>query len=265
MTTPDQTQFHFYNYCHIGDNILNLKFFLYISSILKKKHIKINYYYNTEWPYNKLDTLRAYVDPDIVTLKSMKERPSNAILLWMGNSIKGIDYFNFEHYFELFYANILKHMMIVEPSIVPSLWLEEPFLDTVYETLDSKYKDIDILILNNTGSSGQYNNNSPLLELTKHLHNRFNIVSSVYINDDIKTATNLSLIQIGAISTHTKYIISTWSSPNVPCMNNAAKTNVRHWFFVTDMKITFTSIKCTYANNATMNNIKDFFDALTLL
>ena len=47
-TEPSEstTEFHFHNRFHIGDNLLNLKFFLYISPILKEQNITIIYYYN---------------------------------------------------------------------------------------------------------------------------------------------------------------------------------------------------------------------------
>ena len=169
--------------------------------------------------------------------------------------------FLFEQYFDKFYKKILYHLGITDSSVSTSVWINEPFLLSVYEELDPAYKDIDILIMNSVGRSGQYNNNAPLNKLVRYLNKRFNIVVSESV-DDIKSAQGLSLQQIGAISTHAKYVISTCSGPQIPCFNLYSKEHVKKWFFVTSGdKYFYPSIDCVHIID-NVEPIQEFFDSL---
>jgi len=261
MAAPPVT-FHFYNIAHVGDNLLNLKYFLYLSSILKEKNIKINYYYETKWPYNKPETLLSYIDPDVVTIKPLTALPPHSIELWQGNSIGRVNYLDSERYFDLFYKKILTHLHLEHVPVSTNIWLDEPFLHDVYDTLDTKFKNIDILILNTVGKSGQYSNATSLNQLAVYLHNHFNIVTVENVGNGVKTANALSLKQIGAISTHAKYIISTLSGPQIPCFNKQTKEYVKKWFFITDgMNFKYYSIDYLFTIKNTAP-IKEYFDAL---
>jgi len=254
--------FHFYNRYHIGDNLLNLKYFLYLSTILKEKNIVIYYYYDTKWTYNKKETLLSYIDPSVVTIKPLSEAPPTSIELWMGNKINGVDHLDSERYYDLFYKKILNYFSITDPSLSTNIWLDEPFLETVYESLDAQYKDIDILLLNTVGKSGQFNNTTTLNSLARYLHKHFNIVTADDIGGGVKTAQQLSLKQIGAISTHSKYIISTCSGPQIPCFNKQARDYVKKWFLITDgCHFKYYSIDYMYTSSNT-TPIKAYFDAL---
>lgn len=257
------TEFHFHNRYHIGDNLLNLKYFLYLSPILKARNITIFYYYDTSWPYNKPETLRAYMDPDVVTLRPLHEKPHNSVELWMGNRINGIHYTNTETYYDLFYKRIVSYLNIVNPSLSTSLWIDEPFLLRIYDTLEPQYKNVDILILNTVGHSGQCDDTSPLTQLARHLSKRFTLVTVDPIAG-IPSAHTLSLQQIGAISTHAKYIISSCSGPQIPCYNKYARDHVKKWFFITSgIHFAFNSIRYQHTVMDT-RPIQQFFDALSV-
>ena len=252
---------HFYNRFHVGDNLLNLKFFLYISDVLKANDIKIYYYYEPAWRFNKMSTLLSYTDTSVVTLKPLSEMPSTAIELWMDIPIHGVTNRQYEYYFELFYKRILSYIKIDSSSLATTLWLEEPFLLDVYDALQPQYKDIDILILNTLGHSGQFDNNSQLNNLAKYLSNWFTIVTVDPVNG-ITSAANLSLQQIGAISTRSKYIISTCSGPQVPCHNKYTKEYVKRWFFITSgVNLKYYSIEYQHTVMDVLP-IKNFFDTL---
>jgi hypothetical protein len=264
------TEFHFHNRFHIGDNLLNLKFFLYISPILKEQNITIVYYYNKKWPYNKEETLQSYLDPDVVKIRpsyersSLNEKSRNSMELWMGNSIDDVVYTDTEIYFDLYYKKILSHLNIVNPALSTSLWIDEPFLLQVYDTLEPQYKNIDILILNTIGRSAQCDDTSDLTLLALHLSKRFTIVTADPV-DGIPSADTLTLQQIGAISTHAKYIISTCSGPQIPCFNKYAKEYVKKWFFFTSgINFVFNSIDYLHTVMDT-RPIQKYFDALSSL
>lgn len=254
--------FHFQSGHHLGDNILNLKYFLYLSDILKARGDTVYYYYSTEWPYNKEEILRAYIDPSVVILKPYMEHPPGAVELWQGRPIGKTVHTETELYFEKFYRRILDHLHIDDPTITTNIWLPEPFLIPVYERLDSKFKDIDILMLNNVGKSGQYNNNAPLNALAIYLAAHFNVVTSEKVNESIKSADALTLQEIGAMSTHASYIISSCSGPQIPCFNKQTRDNVKKWFFITSgIHFQFLSIDYLHTANNT-SPIKSYFDTL---
>jgi hypothetical protein len=255
------TIFHFHNNFHIGDNLCNLKYFLYISPILKEKNYIIYYYYNTDWPYNKETTLLSYVDPATVVLKPIREKPAHSIVLHMGNNIGSLHYYpETERYFDFFYKKILQYMNITDLTISTNMWLPEPFLLPIYDTLEPKFKDVDILILNNPGHSGQGCNITHVNDLAKYLSHYFKIVTSEPVNDSIPCARTLSLKEIGAVSTHSRYVISSCSGPQIPCFNLYAKECVKKWFFICNLDFKFYSID--YVHTTSISPIKHFFDTL---
>ena len=250
--------FHFYNVFHIGDNLLNLKFFLYVGNFLKERNYKIMYYYETNYIYNKKETLMQYVDPELVELKPLDEKPPESIHLWMGIDKNGVSHIEFERYFEEFYKELSKCLNIDTLPLNNSLWLEDSSLLDVYDALAPKFKDVDILILNNKGMSGQYNDTTPLNELAHYLNSKFNVVTVCDIG--IKSASTLSLKEIGAISTHSKYIIAPNSGPLIPCLNSYTKKYVKKWFFVGNMYTWYSidHVEC----GVDVTPIREYFDSL---
>jgi hypothetical protein len=274
LETTDETvkmnTFHFHNSAHIGDNLLNLKYFLSVARILKEKKCKIYYYYDTGYLYNKKEKLMQYVDPELIELNPLSERPSDSIQLWMADPKNGLMHEEFEKYFEQFYLELSKCLNIENLNVNNTLWLEEDYLLPVYEALDPQFKDIDILILNNLGMSSQYNNNKSLNQLCHHLHSKFNIVTLGEVGiknisfikniSGIKNASGLTLKQIGAMSTRAKYIITPNSGALIPCLNSYTKNYVKKWFFVGRVYSWYTidHVQC----GTDVTPIKEYFDSL---
>ena len=229
--------YHFYNDYHYGDNLLNLKFLKNILHYLKDANIKIIYYYNKRYIKNVYE-LERYIDNDIITLRTTNYRPRDAICLWMGCiNFDKVNYSNFDIYFNLFYKNITTILNLDNKQINTSLYQDEEYLLDIYNSLDSKYKDIDILIINSVPYSGQIQYNKEEWDkMCIDLSKKYNIVTTTFVNNDIKcTFTDgLRLQDIGAISTHVKYIIAVHSGPIVPCYNSLTKKNVKKWFIFQD-------------------------------
>ena len=252
----------FHNNYHIGDNLMSLRFIYSINDLLKERKIKIDYYYNYAWKFNKFDNLLKYIDSDVVTLKDILQKPQDSIDLWVNNDIDGINHTSIDLYHDKFFKKILKHLNMDNLSINTNLFIEEPFLNNVYDKLDNKYKNIDILIINSLSYSGCGNTNiyTKLTNLCKNLNNKFNIVTTDYINDEIKNVENLSLQEIGAISTRAKYIISITTSPLVCCLNKYTKLNVKKWFFISS-NFDFTPLDHMHIHDD-FTPIEEFFNNL---
>jgi hypothetical protein len=233
----------FYNEHHYGDNILNLKFLYNISSSLANR--KIHYYYQDK--YNKQKELDRYVNKDIVQLLPLASKPADAIHLWMGNNIGNVISTDFERYYELLYKNILSSLSINAP-IDTSLYQSEPYLEDIYKGLNPKFHDLDVLIINSHPQSGQLKtyDKVPIDAMCIRLQGKYKIATTTPVNDAIPCTMRdgLFLQDIGAISTHAKYIIAVFSGPITACFNSSTKKNVKRWFIMTSDPYIFTQIDC---------------------
>jgi hypothetical protein len=246
--------FHFYNRFHYGDNILNLKFFYNISNILKEKNIKIYYYYDSEYIKDRIQ-LQKYINTEVLTLLPLTEKPDNAIELWMGKPIDGITHSSFDKFYDVFYKMILKHIGLDNIGIDTSLFQNEPYLQDIYNNLDNKFKDLDILINNNPVNSGQYDYNKEQLDaLCIKLSNKYKIATSSPVNDTIPSTMRdgLTMQQFGAISTHAKHIISPNSGAFVSCLNKDTQNSVKKWIILQKQE---QEIKFSNAINYVKTNI----------
>ena len=262
---PDETSdiFHFYNLYHLGDNILNLKFLFNISSLLKSKNIFIYYYYDDNYKYNSTIEMNKYLESSVVSLRPLSQKPCDAIELFMGNEINGVNFLQVDAYFNLFYKKILQYLKLDNTKINTSVWQKEQYLNSVYNTLDKKYTDIDILIINNKGQSWQYLDNDPLNNLAKYLNTKFNIVVTNFIDDSIKYTTNLTVQEYGAISTRSKYVICVWSGSSVGCYNSYSKKYVKKWFFLGNLfgkQPVHRTVNSESLTNEHITKIKTYFD-----
>ena len=245
------TVYSLYNQYHYGDHLLNLKFFYNISDVLKNKKIKIRYYYNRNY-IKKPEELKRYVNPETVDLIPMDRPPPNATEITMDGIHEGpnhrtgihnipvdINILDFDIFYPEFYKRILKIISLPDANIDVSLFQNEPYLITAYDKLDPKYKNVDILIINAEPQSGQFTYDKKKMDDTcKRLNTKYNIVTTTPVDDTIKCTMKdgLMLQDIGAISTHAKYIISVHSGPIVPCYNLLAKNNVKRWIILVNQE-----------------------------
>jgi len=273
----DKKVFNFYNkHSLYGDNILNLKFLYNIREYLKNNNIIINYYYNPDIIKN-VDELQRYIDTSTVNLLSFDKIPKDAIFiqnnlemsesiesiksknvpifynLWMGNNINNVSHSNFDTYHNLYYKNILHILGIQDTSIDTSLYQKEDYLLDLYEKLDPKYKDVYILIINSRPVSlHRIYNEEKMDALCISLASKYNVVTTKCVNDTIKCTMrdNLKIQDIGAISTHAKYIIAIHTGPLNGCWNTITKKHVKKWFIIhVDEKIEHKEI-----NNMVITN-----------
>lgn len=240
--SPNNRTYHFYSgiVSHYGDNMFPLKFFYNISEHLRKKGIIIHYYYNPK--YIKKDELDRYINKDTMLLRPMHEKPSHAVMLHLVFPMSGVHVSDsFDEYFGEMYKRLLGYMDLGGLGIDTSLYQKEEYLLKIYEKLPDKFKDVDILFINAEPNSGQFVYNkkqgdAAAIELSK----RYRIVTTSPVSDEIPcTFTDgLKLQDIGAVSTHAKYIIGVNSGPLIPCLNYYAKESVKKWIFVSREKFT---------------------------
>jgi len=233
--------FHFYTAHHYGDNLFNLKFLYNISEILRENNITVHYYYNAEYVKNR-DELERYINGETVKLHPLNEKPANAVELWMGNNANGLERTrSLDRYFNAYYKRILAYMGLDRLGIDTSLYQKEDYLIPIYEKLPTKFKDVDILFINGEPKSGQFSYDKKETDaICVELSKRYRVVTTSPVNDSIPcTFTDgLKLQDIGAISTHAKYIVGTNTAPLVACFNSHTKQSVKKWIFVSHENFT---------------------------
>ena len=252
--------FNFHCRFHYGDNIINLKFFYNISRILKENNIMINYYYDNNQIKN-VNELERYVDKDTLTLRFISEVPSDSVDLWMGTDINGINHGDFDVYFKEFYMRILKTLHLEDKGIDVSLYQNEEYLLNIYNNLDNKYKNLDILVLNSQPQSGQFVYNKDTMDaMCKTLSTKYKIATSTCVDDSISCTMrdNLTIQDIGAISTHAKYIVAVYSGPLIACFNKSTKEHVKKWVFLTHAPIKHVEID--YALSANVEGVEQIIE-----
>ena len=223
----EKKHYHIYNRYHYGDNIFNLKLFFGIVDILKQQAIVIHYYYDPSYIKN-VDELQRYVNPEVVILEPLDKKPADSYDMWMGH----YDNAKIETAMSKLYSDALRYLKIDNLGINTSIYQQEDYLLDIYSKLDPKFKDVYILILNNQPMSGQFPYDKANVDaMCLHVASKFkNVVVISPVGDIPCTLTDgLKLQDIGAISTHAKYIIGFNSGPVVPCFNIHTKKSVKKW------------------------------------
>ena len=132
-----------------------------------------------------------------------------------------------------------------------------------YEKFPKKYKDIDILIINSEPQSYQYDldsNRKEFNEMIYTLSEKYNVITTNKIKNILCTQdNNFSLKDIGAISTHAKYIIAINTGPITPCLNSYAFKNFKKWFLF-DVRLPLRYGKNFYINKSLDEIINTILD-----
>jgi D-beta-D-heptose 7-phosphate kinase/D-beta-D-heptose 1-phosphate adenosyltransferase len=241
--------FEFYNEWHYGDAIFNLRFFYNIRNELKSNFIKINYFYSPKYIKN-IKELEKYIDNSTLTIYPLYHPVmNNPINLWMGIQSKYYsNHYKFIEYFNDYYLGISKILGITLDPIYVNFFQPEYYLKTIYDNIDSKFKALDFLILNSEPQSDQFKKynkqefDNLCIELNKM---SYKIATTTLVNEEIPcTFTDgLTIQDIGAISTHAKYIIAILSGPVTSCFNLLTINNVDTIYLFCDKHFTFNHSK----------------------
>lgn len=234
-------EFHFSNEYHFGDSIYNLKFFMGILPLLKQNNIIVNVYVNPD----RISELERYSDGVHIRLYPFEKRPEGTIQLWQGNDIDGVSHLDTEVYYNKTYEFILKTLGLPKDGVNTSLYQDEDYLLDVYEKLDPKFKDVDILIINGQPiTEGAAFSKDKFDALARRLSKKYKVVTTHCVEDSIPCTMRdgLKIQDIGAISTHAKYIISMHTGPIVACLNKHTQKHVRKWFIIATKMFKYTQI-----------------------
>jgi len=207
---------------HLGDNVFNIFYFNFISNYIENNNILIKYHIDKKH-HHQIKELN--ISKNVLILDYKPKGVHFAIM--------SFNYFNnclFYGFFKPFYQDKLYIDFFKEtsdklniPIYMDKIINIDNTLINDYQNLDSKYKDIDILIINSIPFSGQIKINiNEWDNFIKNLYNNnFKIVTTYKVeNIPCTLDDNLTLRKIGAISTRSKIIIGINTSPMTMVYNN---------------------------------------------
>jgi hypothetical protein len=201
---------------HLGDNIINFIFFYKIKNFIEENNIIIHYYCLSQYHKNLLD---------FNCSENIKifEYENKGYVLWQGGNTPHMNYIEDKlcNMFNIF-LNIHKI-----PISVNLFEYEDIDLFKRFENLDDKYKNINILIINSTPLSCQYNYNKPEWDhFIIRLSQKYLVATSQKVNDNILSLHDMSVKNIASIALKTKIIIAINTGPSIPLYNTDILNNV---------------------------------------
>jgi hypothetical protein len=221
-----------YNEFHLGDHIFNFILFNNIKNYIENNNIIVEYYCEkqyheqlSEFNYSKNIHILDYVPGN-----------DNGFHLWIGNKEfennrwYKIDTLSLDVIYVMFFNEFLQKQNI--PIVIEKLEYKDPDLQNRYSTIDtkynSKYSNLDFLILNSTPRSNQYvKDETKWNNLINKLNEKFKVVTSEKVEGVNCTCDDkLTVKDIQAISSHSKKIIAVSSGVITVLFNSDTLNNV---------------------------------------
>jgi FkbM family methyltransferase len=213
---------------HMGDNFINFMFFTKIKDFIEDNNIIINYYCWEQYHNN----LKDFNPSSNINIHSLSEPYQKTYYeLWQGGRTKTLTPVdsskNIEdqlvYMFNLFLTDFNFNIS------VDSWYYENLNIKKWFDDLPIKYKDIEVLIVNSSPRSGQYNYNKDkwdkeIIELSK----KYKIATTEFVSDDIINLSDFNLKDITAISINVDYIIGINTGPLLPLFNTYTLERVKN-------------------------------------
>ena len=233
--------YHIHNIYGLGDSVFNMILFNKIRQYIEKNNIRIIYYAKKDY----LPQLKEFNFSNNVFLSSIDNVPNFSLELWIENKEFPYTFFiaeteqnkhiNYNVFYNRFFNNVLKKLNF--NVILYSLPYYDDDLLNRYNNLPDKCKNFDILILNSTPLSGQYDYKKDvwdnyIIKLNEH----FKIITTTKIDGVLSTYdNNLTIKDIASLSTKAKVVIAINSGVFPGLLNYYTLENVKH-FFIFDNK-----------------------------
>jgi hypothetical protein len=248
--------YHIHNVHGLGDSVFNMILFYNIKQYIEVNNIRIIYYAKQDY----LSQLREFNCSNNIFLNSIDKAPNFSLELWINN-----DFFEYTHIYavliqnpsnyNIFYKNffnvVLKKLNINQP-IYRFMYYDDELLNR-YNALPMKYKNADIMILNSTPFSGQYEYNKAvwddyIIKLNKH----FKLITTTKVHDVLCTYDDkLTIKSIASLSTKAKVVIAINSGVFPGLLNYYTLTSVKR-FYIFDNRCYYS-----YPNFENKNHITD--------
>jgi hypothetical protein len=254
-----QKTYYIYNKFGLGDSVFNMIFFRIIKYFITHNNIKIYYYTKQEYITQLQEFI--YDNPNII-LNTINKKPEYSLELWINTTFFGYTHnnaisssntkiINYNIFYKNFFNVVLKKLKF-NISINKLVYYDEDLLNR-YNLLPDKYKMFDILILNSTPFSGQYNYKKNIWDnYIIKLNDNFKLLTTTKVHGVLCTYDDkLTIKDIAALSTKAKVIIAINSGVVPGLLNYYTLTNVKH-FYIFDNRCFYS-----YPNFENKNSITD--------
>lgn len=212
---------------HMGDNFINFMLFTQIKNFIEENKIIINYYCWEQYHKNLHDfNPSKNINIYHLTIPYRKKyyelwqggRTSTLIPKKLTENVEDQMIFMYKLFVSDFNFNI----------VIDKWYYENLNILKWYDELPDNYKDIEILIVNSSPKSGQYNYNKnewdmEIIELNK----KYKVATTQFVSDNIISLDNLRLKDITAISIKVNYIIGINTGPLLPLFNTYTLEHVK--------------------------------------
>jgi hypothetical protein len=240
----------------MGDSIINFVFFYQIKDYIESNNIKINYHC-PEKHHNNLKQFNCSKNINILPYDV------NGYELWQGTQnlysgkyIEDIlcDMFN----------DFLKQNNI--PIIVEKFEYQDNDLLIRYDKIDSKYKDLDLLIINSIPNSGQFNyDKSEFDNFIIDLSKKYKVATTLYVDENILSLDEFCVKDIAALATHARKIIAINTGPSIALYNTDILNNTESIYLLDNCSYKFKTRKIIEARQISdlaflLNNSSENFD-----
>ena len=236
---------------HVGDNIINFIFFYKIKKYIEENNITINYYCYRKYHNNLLDFKcsdninifdirlvefrRRHKIHDKLRSVSINNIQTDMYHLWQGTNNIPIDQPSIEDKLCSFFNLFLQYYNI--PITITAFEYQDEDLINRYSLLEEKYKNVDILIVNSTPLSDQYNyNKAQWDDFIIRLSKKYKVAITEKINntnENIVSLNEFSLKQIAAVALGVKKIIAINTGPSIPLYNTDILNKVDAFYLFT--------------------------------
>ena len=256
---------HIHNLYHLGDNIFNFILFNMLKSYIDKYFI-IHYYCQPEY----IKQVSEFKTNNNIHIFSISEKPSDSFELWINNRKilynhdieverlrrKGIHQRISYNKFYVKFFNFALYFLKINLKINKLAYKDNNLFkryDEINAKCNNKYSNIDILFLNSTPMSGQFNYDK--IKWDNYIinsSNYFKIITTTKVeNINCTMDDNLTIKDIAALSMRTKVIIAVNSGVLPGCFNIYTLKNIKHAYIFDDRNY------YTYSNFENKNNIED--------
>lgn len=201
---------------HLGDNIINFIFFYKIKNYIETNNIVIHYYCNSQYHKN----LNDFKSSENIKILNYENK---GYVLWQGGSTPN------SHFIEDKLCNMFNIFLQTYkiPLSVNAFEYQDPDLQTRYKNLADNYKKLDILIVNSTPLSCQYNYNKPEWDrFIINLSKKYSVATTEKVNDSILSLHDMTVKNIAAIALNSKKIIAINTGPCIPLYNTDILNNI---------------------------------------
>ena len=226
---------------HLGDNIINFIFFYKIKDYIELNNIIIHYYCWKQYHKNVSD----FNPSKNIILFDYQEI---GFEIWQGGKMFSYHFKTIEDKLVYMFNDFLTYYNI--PISVSEFEYVDPDLIVRYEKLTEPLKQIDILIINSSPQSLQYNyNKNEWDEFIIKLSNKYKLATTETVNNDIISLCEISVKNIAAIALKVKIIITINTGPSIPLYNTDILNNVENIYMFHHMNYKFRTRKIKSMNN----------------